>query len=104
MRSAQVYRWQIMDAGGSARQAVKTRDGLYVCLRDGGVKGGEDSPLPRLRSKRGRRERRLAVNGWLPGRLPECAGAFGASCALAELTGVTGGGGLSRCAVMHWRS
>ncbi len=47
MRSAQVYRWQIpMDAGGSARQAVKTRDGLYVCLREGEREGWGDLPLP----------------------------------------------------------
>ncbi len=37
MRSAQVYRWQIpMDAGGVLRDwRVKTRDGLFVCLREG---------------------------------------------------------------------
>ena len=37
MRSAQVYRWQIpMDAGVVLRdRRLKTRDGLYVCLREG---------------------------------------------------------------------
>lgn len=49
MRSAQVYRWQIpMDAGVVLRdRRLKTRDGLYVCLREGEREGwGEISPLP----------------------------------------------------------
>ena len=43
MRSAQVYRWQIpMDAGVVLRdRRLKTRDGLYVCLREGaGLQSG----------------------------------------------------------------
>lgn len=42
MRSAQVYRWQIpMDAGVVLRdRRLKTRDGLYVCLREGEREGG----------------------------------------------------------------
>lgn len=41
MRSAQVYRWQIpMDAGVALRdRRLKTRDGLYVCLREGEREG-----------------------------------------------------------------
>lgn len=41
MRSAQVYRWQIpMDAGMVLRdRRLKTRDGLYVCLREGEREG-----------------------------------------------------------------
>ena len=41
MRSAQVYRWQIpMDAGVVLRdRRLKTRDGLYVCLREGEREG-----------------------------------------------------------------
>ncbi len=45
MRSAQVYRWQIpMDAGVVLRdRRLKTREGLYVCLREGerGRVGGD---------------------------------------------------------------
>ena len=43
MRSAQVYRWQIpMDAGVVLRdRRLKTRDGLYVCLREGEREGGD---------------------------------------------------------------
>ncbi len=48
MRSAQVYRWQIpMDAGVVLRdRRLKTRDGLYVCLREGEREGWGDLPLP----------------------------------------------------------
>ena len=49
MRRAQVYRWQIpMDAGVVLRERrLKTRDGLFVYLRDGERDGwGEVSPLP----------------------------------------------------------
>ena len=51
MRSAQVYRWQIpMDAGVVLRdRRLKTRDGLYVCLREGEREGwGEISPTAGL--------------------------------------------------------
>lgn len=46
MRSAQVYRWQIpMDAGVVLRdRRLKTRDGLYVCLREGEREGWGRSP------------------------------------------------------------
>ncbi|EFO1271045.1 o-succinylbenzoate synthase [Escherichia albertii] len=94
MRSAQVYRWQIpMDAGVVLRdRRLKTRDGLYVCLRDGEREGwGESSPLPGF-SQESREEAQSAlltwVNGWLAGdcALPEMPSvAFGVSCALAEL-------------------
>ncbi|AHE61557.1 TPA: o-succinylbenzoate synthase [Escherichia albertii] len=94
MRSAQVYRWQIpMDAGVVLRdRRLKTRDGLYVCLRDGEREGwGEISPLPGF-SQESWEEAQSAlltwVNGWLAGdcALPEMPSvAFGVSCALAEL-------------------
>ncbi|KAF0951256.1 o-succinylbenzoate synthase [Escherichia albertii] len=94
MRSAQVYRWQIpMDAGGVLRdRRLKTRDGLYVCLRDGEREGwGEISPLPGF-SQESWEEAQSAlltwINGWLAGdcALPEMPSvAFGVSCALAEL-------------------
>ncbi|WP_161538923.1 o-succinylbenzoate synthase [Escherichia albertii] len=94
MRSAQVYRWQIpMDSGVVLRdRRLKTRDGLYVCLRDGEREGwGEISPLPGF-SQESWEEAQSAlltwVNGWLTGdcALPEMPSvAFGVSCALAEL-------------------
>ncbi|HHC4878708.1 TPA: o-succinylbenzoate synthase [Escherichia albertii] len=94
MRSAQVYRWQIpMDAGVVLRdRRLKTRDGLYVCLRDGEREGwGEISPLPGF-SQESWEEAQSAlltwVNGWLAGdcALPKMPSvAFGVSCALAEL-------------------
>ncbi|MDN8599404.1 o-succinylbenzoate synthase [Citrobacter sp. S2-9] len=96
MRSAQVYRWQIpMDAGVVLRdRRLKTRDGLYVCLRDGEREGwGEISPLPGF-SQETREEAQTVllawVNDWLAGAasLPEMPSvAFGVSCALAELEG-----------------
>ncbi len=48
MRSAQVYRWQIpMDAGVVLRdRRLKTRDGLYVCLREGEREGVRGETLP----------------------------------------------------------
>lgn len=60
MRSAQVYRWQIpMDAGVVLRdRRLKTRDGLYVCLREGEREGwGEISPLPGSVRKHGKKRR-----------------------------------------------
>ncbi|VDZ77820.1 O-succinylbenzoate-CoA synthase [Salmonella bongori] len=74
---------------------LKTRDGLYVCLRDGEREGwGEISPLPGF-SQETREEAQTTllawVSDWLQGNdtLPEMPSvAFGASCALAELTGV----------------
>ncbi|QRG80492.1 o-succinylbenzoate synthase [Citrobacter sp. R56] len=96
MRSAQVYRWQIpMDAGVVLRdRRLKTRDGLYVCLRDGEREGwGEISPLPGFSQEtwEGAQTVLLAwVNDWLAGAasLPEMPSvAFGVSCALAELEG-----------------
>ncbi len=52
MRSAQVYRWQIpMDAGVVLRdRRLKTRDGLYVCLREGEREGWGRSPTAGLQS------------------------------------------------------
>lgn len=66
MRSAQVYRWQIpMDAGVVLRdRRLKTRDGLYVCLRNGEREGWEKSP--RFRGsvrKRGKRRKRRYWHG-----------------------------------------
>ncbi|HCT5821432.1 TPA: o-succinylbenzoate synthase [Citrobacter sedlakii] len=97
MRSAQVYRWQIpMDAGVVLRdRRLKTRDGLYVCLRDGEREGwGEISPLPgfSLETVEDAQVALLAwVNDWLLGGelLPDMPSvAFGVSCAQAELTGM----------------
>ncbi|HHC4743367.1 TPA: o-succinylbenzoate synthase [Escherichia albertii] len=94
MRSAQVYRWQIpMDAGVVLRdRRLKTRDGLYVCLRDGEREGwGEISPLPGFSQESWEEAQSVLltwVNGWLAGdcALPEMPSvAFGVSCALAEL-------------------
>ncbi|EOY1444697.1 o-succinylbenzoate synthase [Escherichia albertii] len=94
MRSAQVYRWQIpMDAGVVLRdRRLKTRDGLYVCLRDGEGEGwGEISPLPGFSQESWEEAQSVLltwVNGWLAGdcALPEMPSvAFGVSCALAEL-------------------
>ena len=95
MRSAQVYRWQIpMDAGVVLRERrLKTRDGLFVYLRDGERDGwGEISPLPGF-SQESLDDAQSALLGWvnawrqgddraLPG-VPSVA--FGISCALAEL-------------------
>lgn len=96
MRSAQVYRWQIpMDAGVVLRdRRLKTRDGLYVRLRDGERQGwGEISPLPGF-SQETQEEAQVAllawVDGWLQGEdaLPDMPSvAFGVSCALAEIAG-----------------
>ena len=97
MRSAQVYRWQIpMDAGVILRdRRLKTRDGLYVCLRDGEREGwGEISPLPGFSQEsweESQTELLAWVKGWLQGdaSLPQLPSvAFGVSCALAELAGV----------------
>ncbi len=96
MRSAQVYRWQIpMDAGVVLRdRRLKTRDGLYVCLREGEREGwGEISPTAGLQSGNPGKRRKVCclpwVNNWLAGdcELPQMPSvAFGVSCALAELT------------------
>ena len=94
-RNAQVYRWQIpMDAGVVLRnQRLKTRDGLFVHLRDGERNGwGEVSPLPGFSVETlGDAQAALLawVTAWLQGNempLPELPSvAFGLSCALAEL-------------------
>jgi len=97
MRGAQVYRWQIpMDAGVVLRERrLKTRDGLFVHLRQGDRQGwGEISPLPgfSLESLAEAEAALLAwVNAWREGispALPDMPSvAFGISCALAELDG-----------------
>ncbi|URE67621.1 o-succinylbenzoate synthase [Escherichia coli] len=94
MRSAQVYRWQIpMDAGVVLRdRRLKTRDGLYVCLREGEREGwGEISPLPGFSQETWEDAQSVLlawVNNWLAGdcELPQMPSvAFGVSYALAEL-------------------
>ena len=94
MRSAQVYRWQIpMDAGVVLRdRRLKTRDGLYVCLREGEREGwGEISPLPGFSQETWEDAQSVLlawVNNWLAGdcEIPQMPSvAFGVSCALAEL-------------------
>ncbi len=94
MRSAQVYRWQIpMDAGVVLRdRRLKTRDGLYVCLREGEREGwGEISPLPGFSQETWEEAQSVLlawVNNWLTGdcELPQMPSvSFGVSCALAEL-------------------
>jgi len=96
MRQAQLYRWQIpLDAGVVLRERrLKTRDGLFVHLREGESEGwGEISPLPGF-SHETLDEAQHAALAWLKGwreseSLPlpaEPSAAFGLSCALAELT------------------
>lgn len=66
MRSAQVYRWQIpMDAGVVLRdRRLKTRDGLYVCLREGEREGWGDLPTTGLQpGNLGRGAKRAACLG-----------------------------------------
>lgn len=97
MRSAQVYRWQIpMDAGVVLRERrLKTRDGLFVYLRDGERDGwGEISPLPGF-SHETLDEAQSALLAWASAwrqgddaPLPDLPSvAFGVSCALAEVNG-----------------
>ncbi|MBM6606728.1 o-succinylbenzoate synthase [Enterobacteriaceae bacterium RIT814] len=97
MRRAQVYRWQIpMDAGVVLRERrLKTRDGLFVHLRQGDREGwGEVSPLPGF-SQASLEEAQAAVLAWARAwregaepALPDIpSAAFGVSCALAELEG-----------------
>ena len=97
MRISQVYRWQIpMDAGVVLRERrLKTRDGLFIHLREGEREGwGEISPLPGF-SAETLEEAQAALLAWaqawrdgaepaLPA-LPSVA--FGISCAQAELSG-----------------
>ena len=95
MRRAQVYRWQIpMDAGVVLRERrLKTRDGLFVYLRNGERDGwGEISPLPGF-SLETLDEAQAALLAWATrwrqGEDLECptlpSVAFGVSCALAEI-------------------
>lgn len=95
MRYAQVYRWQIpMDAGVVLRERrLKTRDGLFVHLRDGEREGwGEISPLPGFSQETLDDAQPVVVawvRAWQQGAdapLPAMpSAAFGLSCALAEL-------------------
>ncbi|MBW6087608.1 hypothetical protein HTS61_19910 [Escherichia coli] len=72
---------------------LKTRDGLYVCLREGEREGwGGDLPHYRASARKpGKRHKAGClpwVNNWLAGdsELPQMPSvAFGVSCALAEL-------------------
>ena len=95
MRKAQVYRWQIpMDAGVVLRERrLKTRDGLFVWLREDEAEGwGEVSPLPGFSSET-LDDAQAAVVAWVEawrnGDTPDLpnlpSAAFGLSCALAEL-------------------
>lgn len=97
MRRAQVYRWQIpMDAGVVLRERrLKTRDGLFVQLRQGEREGwGEISPLPGF-SQESLDDAQSALLAWVRAWredanpvLPDLpSAAFGISCALAELDG-----------------
>ncbi len=66
MRSAQVYRWQIpMDAGVVLRdRRLKTRDGLYVCLREGEREGWGDLPTAGLPARKpGKRRKACCLPG-----------------------------------------
>lgn len=95
MRQAQVYRWQVpMDAGVVLRERrLKTRDGLFIHLREGERQGwGEVSPLPGF-SPETLEQAQSALLAWAtawrqgeqpPYPVPPSA-AFGVSCALAEL-------------------
>lgn len=95
MRKAQVYRWQIpMDAGVVLRERrLKTRDGLFVWLREGEAEGwGEISPLPGFSHETLDEAQAAAVawvNAWRQGEdsaLPDIPSVtFGLSCAVAEL-------------------
>ncbi|XNM42594.1 hypothetical protein ACLK10_12600 [Escherichia coli] len=106
MRSAQVYRWQIpMDAGVVLRdRRLKTRDGLYVCLREGEREGWGISPHCRASARKTWEEAQSVllawVNNWLAGdcELPQMPSlAFGVSCALAELADHVPAGGQLPC-------
>ena len=98
MRSAQVYRWQIpMDAGVVLRERrLKTRDGLFVYLRDGERDGwGEISPLPGFSCETLDEAQSVLLawaDAWRQGSdapLPDVPSvAFGISCALAEVNDV----------------
>ncbi|WP_039058752.1 o-succinylbenzoate synthase [Enterobacter sp. Bisph1] len=95
MRQAQVYRWQIpLDAGVVLRERrLKTRDGLFVHLKEGMREGwGEISPLPGFSEETLDEVQPLVigwVDCWLSGETPalpaQPSAAFGLSCALAEL-------------------
>jgi len=85
-----------MDAGVVLRERrLKTRDGLFVHLRQGEREGwGEVSPLPGF-SQESLEEAQAAVLSWVSAwregaepALPDVpSAAFGVSCALAELEG-----------------
>ncbi|CAI8900454.1 o-succinylbenzoate synthase [Kosakonia quasisacchari] len=96
MRQAQVYRWQIpLDAGVVLRERrLKTRDGLFVHLKEGEREGwGEISPLPGFSQETLDDVQPVVMawaNNWRDGAQPplpdEPSAAFGLSCALAELS------------------
>ncbi|HHG8772457.1 TPA: o-succinylbenzoate synthase [Raoultella planticola] len=95
MRRAQVYRWQIpMDAGVVLRERrLKTRDGLFIHLQEGGRQGwGEVSPLPGFSPETLEQAQSALLawaTAWRQGEEPpypaQPSAAFGVSCALAEL-------------------
>lgn len=97
MRSVQIYRWQVpMDAGVVLRERrLKTRDGLFVHLRQNDRQGwGEIAPLPGFSHESlGEAEAVLRAwsIAWRDGGEPLLPGLasvdFGISCALAELDG-----------------
>ncbi|XPE53758.1 hypothetical protein ACNKHW_14490 [Shigella flexneri] len=72
MRSAQVYRWRIpMNTGVVLRdRRLKTRDGLYVCLREGEREGWGRSPHCRASVQTWEEAQSVLlawVNNWLAG-------------------------------------
>lgn len=97
MRQAQIYRWRIpLDAGVVLRERrLKTRDGLFIQLKEQGREGwGEIAPLPGF-SHETLDEVQPVVMAWVqawrdgasPAQPSQPSAAFGLSCALAELVG-----------------
>ena len=97
MRTAQIWRYNLpMDAGVILRERrLKVREGLILCLTENGQQGwGEVAPLPGF-SAETVDDAQVALMGWAAhwqsGDTPDYPAlpsvAFGASCAVAELSG-----------------